>query len=238
MPAINAPSPANRSPRTVSARLALLARLPFFAELDASILADIQAWLQPLSLQRGEFALEEGEASDRLFLVASGRLKLLRTSAGGKEHILRLLHPGDTFNEVSVFDAGPAPATAVALEPARLYALSQKDLSELMTRHPAIARVAVRRLALQMRQLVSMVEDLSFKQVSGRLAKLLLTQAAAGQTQGAQVERLTQQDMASMIGTAREVVARALRSMEEQGLIRLENRRVVIINRAVLEELA
>jgi CRP/FNR family transcriptional regulator len=232
------PQHSGNAPKRSVGRRALLARFPFFAGLDESLLKDIETRLQRITLQRGETALIEGEASDRLLLVETGRLKLLRTSAEGKEHILRLLRPGDSFNEVSLLDNGPAPATAVAMEPAVLYALSQKQFSELLARHPAIAQATVRHLATQLRHLVSMVEDLSFKQVTGRLAKLLLAQAAGGQTAGSQVERLTQQDMASMIGTAREVVARSLRALHEQGVIRMENRRIIIIDRETLEELA
>jgi CRP-like cAMP-binding protein len=240
MPAPGTPtatSSAGRIHRPVSSRRALTGASSFFAGLEPAVLGEIEAQLRRLSLDRGEAALIEGETSDCLFFVAQGRLKLMRTSPEGKEHILRLLRPGDSFNEVAVLDGGPAPATVIALEPAVLYTLRQGDLEALMRRYPAIARLVIQHLTRQLRQLVNMVEDLSFKQVSGRLAKLLLAQSQAGQ-RGAPAEHITQQDMASMIGAAREVVARSLRTLEDMGAIRVENRRVVIVNRKILEDLA
>ncbi len=219
---------------------ARLRSVPYLSRLDAEALADVQARLRPVRLERGEAALLEGQASDRLYLVARGRLKLLRTSPGGREHILRLLRPGDTFNEVTVFDGGPAPATAEALEPVLLYYWRRQDVLQLMARYPALTEGVTRYLATQLRQLVAMVEDLSFKHVSARLAKLLLEQAGRGHDRGGTAlrERLTQQDMAAMIGTAREVVARTLRDMEQRGSIRIEGRRIIITNPKLLEEMA
>ncbi|MCL4535493.1 MAG: Crp/Fnr family transcriptional regulator [Bacteroidetes bacterium] len=220
-------------------RRPLLEALPYFTGLSPQARSDVEARLVRLTLEKGEAALLEGEPSDRLFFVAKGRLKLLRTSEGGREHILRLLRPGDSFNEVAVFDGGPAPATVMALEPVTLYYLRRKDVLELLSRYPVVAEQVTRYLAQQLRELVSMVEDLSFKHVSARLAKLLLTHAqpAAGNGAGLR-EHLTQQDMAAMIGTAREVVARSLRDLEQSGAIRIDRRRIIITNRKLLEELA
>ncbi len=204
-------------PRPPAARRSLLDVVPYFTGLSAQARADVEGRLQRMSLEKGEAALREGEANDRLFFVGRGRLKLLRTSETGREHILRLLRPGDSFNEVAVFDGGPAPATALALEPATLYILRRKDMMELLGRYPSIAEQATRYLAGQLRELVVMVEDLSFKHVSARLAKLLLAHAQSPTTSGpgGLREQLTQQDMAAMIGTAREVVARSAISPEQ-----------------------
>ena len=226
-------------PRPTWTRRPLLEALPYFAGLSQQARTDVEARLVRLNLARGEVPLTEGSPSDRLFFVAKGRLKVLKTSASGREHILRLLRPGDSFNEVAVFDGGPAPATVVAMEPATLYYLRRKDVLELLARHPTIAQQVTRYLAQQLRQIVSMVEDLSFKHVTARLAKLLLAQAQpAGRGATGLRDRLTQQDMAAMIGTAREVVARSLRDLEQRGAIRVEQRRIIIVNRSILEESA
>ncbi len=235
----DAARPPSAPPRPPAARRSLLDVTPYFAGLSPQARADVESRLKRMNLEKGEAALREGEASDRLFFVGRGRLKLLRTSEGGREHILRLLRPGDSFNEVAVFDGGPAPATALALEPVTLYYLRRKDMVELLKRYPSIAEQATRYLAGQMRELVVKVEDLSFKHVSARLAKLLLAHASpAAGGQGGLRDHLTQQDMAAMIGTAREVVARSLRDLEQRGAVRIDRRRIIIVNRRLLEELA
>jgi CRP/FNR family transcriptional regulator len=202
--------------------------------MNATELEAIKLSFSEKTFQRGEVILLEGNLSDTLFFVAAGAVKVFKTSAQGKEQILNIARPGEALNDVPIFDGGMNPASAQALGPVTLYGLKKDKLQSIMRQYPQIALNTSKVLAGRMRQLVNLVEDLSFRHVLGRVTKILLTHADDGIGTN---DHLTQQEMAAMAGTAREVVARSLKSLEEQGYIRLERHRIVITNKQSLEEI-
>lgn len=187
--------------------------------------------------EAGALIFLEGEPSAGLHLIARGRVRIFKVSADGKEQGLHLLGPGDVFNDVSALDGGPNPASAMALEPTVVWVLPRHPLMQAVERSPVLARAIIEHLAARARFLVAKVEDLSFRSVTARLAKLLLEQASlAGPPDQLQRHRwMTQAEMAAQLGTAREVVGRSLRELEAEGLIRVERHRIQIIDRAALE---
>jgi CRP-like cAMP-binding protein len=162
-------------------------------------------------------------------------VKVYKTSPEGREQVLRIMQPGDTFNEVPVFDGGENPASVEALDAVSLYVLPVEDMQRLILQVPAISANVIRILASRLRHLVGLVEDLSFRHVTGRVAKILLQH---GRDTGASPGRLTQQEMATMAGTAREMVGRALKGLEQAGAIKMERGRIVILDREALERLS
>jgi CRP/FNR family transcriptional regulator len=174
--------------------------------------------------------LLEGAASSVLYVVQAGRLKLFKTSPKGREHVLRLLRPGDMFNEVAVFDEGPNPASAQAIEDCTLYLLRRRDLLRFVAERPGIALAITRTFARRLREALSLVEDLAFRDVTSRLAKILL--------EGEAGTRLTQELLAAMAGSRREVVGRALKAISQEGAVRLARGRIHILDRSALERLA
>jgi CRP/FNR family transcriptional regulator len=117
--------------------------------------------------------------------------------------------------------------------PVLLYAINKSELESILRDHPRVAFNVVRVLASRVRRLVSLVEDLSFKHVIGRVAKILLEYAGDGAQPG---QRLTQQEMAAIAGTAREVVGRSLKTLEDRGIIKLERNRIVITDKEALKK--
>jgi CRP/FNR family transcriptional regulator, cyclic AMP receptor protein len=206
----------------------------YFTVMNVTELEAIKLSFSEKTFQRGEVILLEGNLSDTLFLVAAGAVKVFKTSAQGKEQILSIARPGEALNDVPIFDGGTNPISAQALGPVTLYGIKKDKLQSIMQQYPQIALNANKVLAGRMRQLVNLVEDLSFRHVLGRVTKILLTHAGDGTGTN---DHLTQQEMAAMAGTAREVVARSLKSLEEQGYIRLERHRIVITNKQSLEEI-
>jgi len=202
--------------------------------MNATELEAIKLSFSEKTFKRGEVILLEGNLSDTLFFVAAGAVKVFKTSAQGKEQILSIARPGEALNDVSIFDGGTNPISAQALGPVTLYGIKKDKLQSIMQQYPKIALNTSKVLAGRMRQLVNLVEDLSFRHVLGRVTKILLTHADDGTGTN---DHLTQQEMAAMAGTAREVVARSLKSLEEQGYIRLERHRIVITNKQSLEEI-
>jgi len=178
--------------------------------------------------------LLEGESAANLYFVASGVVKVFKTSAEGKEQILSIVRPGESFNDVPIFDGGPNPVSALAMGPVLLYGIKRNDMVTILRDHPQIALNVIKVLASRVRHLVSLVEDLSFKHVIGRVAKILLEHV--GGEMGRE-PRLTQQEMAAMAGTAREVVGRSLKSLEEEGAIKFDRHRIIITDKEALKEI-
>src|SRR5690606_14294073 len=134
--------------------------------------------------------------------------------------------PGSTFNDVPVFDQGPNPASVTALEPTELLFISCSDLRALIGSEPTVAQAVARSLAMRIRHLVGLVEDLSFRHVTNRVAKILLEHYSSPDA-----PKLTQQEMAALAGTAREMVARVLKILEVEGAIKIDHGKVKIANR-------
>lgn len=186
------------------------------------------------SFKRGEIISMEGEPADNLYIVESGVVKLFKTSAEGKEQILYLAHAGDSFNDVPVIDGQLNPVSAQAMIAVDLCGISKVDMLSLLEKHPKAQKNATDLLAKRVRSLSLLVEDLSFKHVIGRVAGILLKYAGDG---GGPKPRLTQQDMAAMAGTAREVVGRSLKMLESDGTIKMNRHRIIVSNKKALEDM-
>jgi CRP/FNR family transcriptional regulator len=150
-----------------------------------------------------------------------------KTSPAGKDQVLRLIAAGTTFNDVPALDGGPNPASASALEPSTIDIASRAELRTLILTRPEVAEAVVKTLANALRHLVSLVEDLSLRHVTARVAKILLDQEASAR-EGQQTFRLTQQEMAALAGTAREVVGRAFKELGAAGAIEMRQGRAVV----------
>ena len=209
-----------------------LKSVPYFSGLSSTELDSIRVLIFKKTVERSDIIVFEGEPAEVLYFVVSGVVKVFKTSPEGKEQILSLVRPGESFNDVSIFDGGPNIASAQAMGPVVLYGIRGAELESVLKDYPKVSANVIKVLAERGRQLVILVEDLSFRQVIGRVAKILLEYASDGTAPG---QRLTQQEMAAMAGTVREVVARSLKSLEEEGAIRLEHHRVVITDKEALE---
>lgn len=170
-----------------------------------------------------------------LFVVESGSVKICRFSKEGREYILQIFQHGDTFNDVAAMDGGSNPATAIAMTDAVLWRISRHDLQMLAHRYPALAWAMLESIARRTRFLVHTVQDLAMRTVRCRLARLLLEQARTASS--AEIpQMLTQEEMASRLGTVREVVGRALRSLADSRIIEIDRHRLIILDIQRLEE--
>lgn len=177
----------------------------------------------------------EGDPVAGLFLIEEGKVKVCRFTKEGREHILRIFGRGDSFNDVGVLDGGPNPATAIAFTDAVVWRIDRSDLQQIVNRHPSLAWAFIESLAGHTRFLVGLVEDLAMRSVKGRLAHLLLEQAQANDA--STIPRyMTQEEMASQLGTVREMVGRALNSLVAAEIIKIERHRIVILDAQRLSE--
>lgn len=212
----------------------LLKRVEYFAGCTPAELEWLKDFISQETVDKSNIFLMEGEWSDFLYFLISGVVKVYKTSADGKEQILHLVHEGESLNDVSTFDGGPNAASMFTMTPVVLYKIKKNDMKSILRNHPRIVTNVLRALASRVRRDSSLVGDLSFTQVTGRLAKMLLKLAGE---EADNWPKLTQQDLAAMVGTTREVVNRSLRVMEEKGAIRLERHGVLITTPSILEDI-
>ncbi len=212
-----------------------LKAIPYFQDLDGPALARIHASIFEVRLEKGQVLFSEGEPAEAMYVVRSGQVRIFKLSPDGREQVLRLAGTGDCFNEVPVFDEGPNPANAQAAEPSSLWGIRRRDMRRLVEEHPAIALGFLKAFAGKLRFFTRKVEDLSFRSVTSRVAKLLLEIAEDDGRGGLLLrQQFTQQEMAAVVGTAREMIGRAFKALEKEGAIRLDRHRVVIVSRAAL----
>lgn len=212
-----------------------LPRIPYFAGIDPAEIETISGVVFERSAERGTTIVLEGNQTDALFFVKTGAVKCFKTSPEGKEQILRIVLPWDSFNDAAVFDGGTSPEGAEAMSPVVLYGITRANMERILIEHPLVLLNAVKVLSARIRHALQLVEDLSFRHVINRIARVLLDYAGDG---SGPRPRLTQQEIASIAGTAREVVGRSLKTLQQEGIIRVERNRLVIVNREGLRQMA
>jgi len=217
-------------------KLGSLKSLKYFEGLSAAELLAIQKYFTERPVNKGEVFLVEGACSEHMFFLVEGMVKVYKSLNNGKEQILHIAPPGEALNDTSAYDSGPNIGSMLALTPVTLYALPKKHLFAILDQHPKVFLNVLKALAYRTRRDANLVKELSFAQVMERLAKLLLGEYAGEKSDVGL--RLTQQDMANMIGTRREVVNRSLKIMEEKSAIKLARHRVLIVKKKILEEMS
>jgi CRP/FNR family transcriptional regulator len=186
----------------------------------------------------GELIFSEGDACAGLYVIESGNVRIFKTSAGGREQVLTIERAGNSIAELPVFDGGNYPASAAAASQCSLLFVSRNDFRTLCLEHPEVALKVLRMVGLRLRRLVGIIEELSFSTIRHRLAALLLRLAReAGHRSGrAQFElTVSNQELASQIGTVRELVSRNLSRFQAEGLIQMEGKSITIPDLARLE---
>ncbi len=213
--------------------LGVLKNLLYFSGLSESVLNLVSSRVFEKKAVRGDTIVFEGEPAEALYFVTAGVVKVFKTSADGKEQILRIIRPGDSFNDVPVLLGGVSLASAAAMSAVVLHGIKKKDLETILKENPQAALNVINVLSLRIQELVGLIEDLSFRHVNSRVAKILLENAGNSER-----PRLTQQEMAAMIGTAREMVGRSFRNLEEEGAIRVERNQIIVANYTTLKKIA
>lgn len=213
--------------------LTLLHRIPLFAELQDEALLQLARRCVSKTVGAGHVLFTTGEECRGLYMVEAGRVRIYRTDPSGREQVLHVEGPGRTVAELPLFDGGPYPASAIALEESRLVFLPRAAFEHLYRTQPDIAQAVIRALGRRLRHLVHLAETLAFRDVAARLAMLLVGYAErVGVTTPAGVEielDRTQEELAHEIGTARESVSRALKQLRRKGLIKpIERSRILI----------
>ena len=186
---------------------------------------------------RGQDIFHEGEVAQGFFAVASGRVRIYKTSLAGKEHILHVFGPGQAFAEVAVFQGGTYPANAQAMEDSSVLFFPRSGFKNLIKAHPELAMNMMALLSGRLRFLVRRVEELSLKEVPSRLAAHLLLLFEAQGREELTLD-LTKGQLASYLGTIQETLSRILKRLSDQELIAIKGRQVTLLDVEGLQALA
>jgi CRP-like cAMP-binding protein len=219
-------------------QISSLKAIPYFSGLSDANLALIGKHVFEKRAERNEILFFEGEPADVLYFVVEGVVKIFKTSPDGKEQIFGIIRPGDSFNDVPVIGTGDNLVSAAAMSTVLLNGIKKKDLENIIKEYPQIASNIIKVLSRRVEELMALVEDFSFRRVSGRVAKILLEYSGKDGNDGKDRPRLTQQEIAAMIGTAREMVGRSLKSLEGEKAIRIERNHIIITDQTILRNLA
>lgn len=215
----------------------VLSRVALFGDLSEQELRALAHRTVRFPVNSGDTIFNEGDPCDGFYVVESGEVKIFKTAASGREQVLTVDGAGDSFAEIPVFDGGPYPASAVATVATTLLFVSKRDFRTLVLEHPDVGLKVLKIVGSRLRRLVGLIEELSFTTIRNRLIMLLvrLSRAQGERTaRGTEVILPTNQEIASQIGTVRELVSRNLARLQAEGLLRLDGKRVIISDPAAL----
>jgi CRP/FNR family cyclic AMP-dependent transcriptional regulator len=215
----------------IGERTQTLKAVPFVSQLNDHELAVVRAGATEKSYPKNAGVLTEGEMGDSLFMIQSGKVKVFIGDEDGREIILKILGPGDFFGEMSMIDKQPRSASVTTIEPASFLVLSHAAFERCVEEAPRIANMVMRVLATRVREADRKIGTLALMDVYGRVASTLLELSVYSNGKLMVGEKLSQQDLANMVGASREMVNRILKDLSERGFISIESKSITILNR-------
>jgi CRP-like cAMP-binding protein len=219
-------------------RLAVLQSVSLFADLSQNELNFLSRHSSVRHFEANELIFSEGDVCAGLFIIQSGAVKIFKVAPNGREQMLGIERAGNTIAEIPVFDGGTYPASSVALEESALLFIRKEDFRLLCIQHPEVALKVLHVVGKRLRGLVGIIEELSFATVRQRLIGYLLrlSRLAPPAKQGVEFALpVSHQELASELGTVRELVSRNLSRLQAEGLIKLQARSIQVPNPAALQ---
>jgi CRP/FNR family cyclic AMP-dependent transcriptional regulator len=201
-----------------------------FSDLDEGALRELAPHGVPRTYRKNVIVVNEGDETDSLYVLLSGRVKVFCTGDDGREVVLDTMQAGDYFGEL-VLDGGPRSASVMTLENARLFVIPHADVEGLLAANPHFARNMLQRLIARVRSLTAKVRDLALKDVYGRFVRFVQENAVDVDGHRVIPERLTQSDIAARIGGSREMVSRIVRDLTAGGYISIDAKRIQILKK-------
>lgn len=206
--------------------LKLLKRIPFLSALSPAHLREVYSLAREIEIPAGRPVFSKHESADAMFIVLSGRVKIFINSAGKKSKTFAYLKEGEFFGEMALLEDAPRTASAEAVEASRLLLIRKRDFQRLLARDPRLAPYLLKILCARLRRANEELEGMMFRNILGRVAKMMLDQAKRSGEEWngpglALKERFTQKELADLVGTTREPLTRALSSLRRAGLVGL-----------------
>jgi len=215
---------------------AVLRTVPLFATFPEEQLRMLATLVSRRSATRGSIIMAAGDPTDSLYIILSGRLKVMMSDADGKEVILSILGPGEFFGEMGLIDDAPRSASVVAIEPCELLVITRRDFKKSMAENTEMAMAVMRGLVRRLREADRKIGSLALLDVYGRVARLLLDMAETVDGQKMVTKRLPKQDIAKMIGASREMVSRVMKDLQTGGYIEMRGSSILLRDTIMLPD--
>ena len=215
---------------------AVLKTVPLFASLAEEQLRMLTTMVTRKSTPRSTTIMAGGDPTDSLYIVLSGRLKVMMSDSEGKEVILAILGPGEFFGEMGLIDDEPRSATVVTIEPCELLSIAKRDFKKYMAENFQMTEAVMRGLVRRLREADRKIGSLALLDVYGRVARLLLDMAENVDGEKIVTKRLPKQDIAKMIGASREMVSRVMKDLQTGGYIEMRGSTIVLRDTIMLPE--
>jgi CRP/FNR family transcriptional regulator, dissimilatory nitrate respiration regulator len=215
-----------------------ITEIPLFKGLPEKQIVEISKIALNRSFNRGHTVFSEGDEANGFYILVSGRIKIFKLSSEGKEQILHIFESGEPFGEAALFAGETFPAYAETLEESEVIFFPRKAFMELIKRDPSLTMNMLAILSLRLKHFTRLVEDLSLKEVPQRLAAYLLyLSESKDEPNNVELEILKGQ-LASLLGTIPETLSRILSKMASQGFIQVQGRKIKLLDRKALKDLA
>jgi CRP/FNR family transcriptional regulator, cyclic AMP receptor protein len=215
---------------------AVLRAVPLFATFPEEQLRTLATLVSRRSATRGSIIMAAGDPTDSLYIILSGRFKVMMSDAEGKEVILSILSSGEFFGEMGLIDDAPRSASVVAIEPCELLVITRRDFKKCMTENADMSMAVMRGLVRRLREADRKIGSLALLDVYGRVARLLLDMSETVDGQKMVTKRLPKQDIAKMIGASREMVSRVMKDLQMGGYIEMRGSSIVLRDTIMLPE--
>jgi CRP/FNR family cyclic AMP-dependent transcriptional regulator len=215
---------------------AVLKAVPLFASFPEDQLRMLTAVVTRRSLPRSTTVMASGDPTDSLYIVLSGRLKVMMSDAEGKEVILSILGAGEFFGEMGLIDDAPRSASVVSIEACELLSIAKRDFKKCLAENFEMAQAVMRGLVRRLRDADRKIGSLALLDVYGRVARLLLDMSETVDGEKIVTKRLPKQDIAKMIGASREMVSRVMKDLQMGGYIEVRGSNIVLRDTIVLPE--
>jgi len=215
-------------------RTDLLRRVQLFATLTDTEFRNLERIFRIRSYRKNQVIFLEAEAGTYMYIVLAGKVKVTKSTQGGKESILAIHRQGDFFGEMSLLDGRTSPATVAAMEDCRIAAIDGADFKRFLMTNEKVVRQIIQVLCARLRHVWAQIQSLSYStaeaRIRGEIRQLGLRHGVAD-SRGIIIDlKVTHQEIAEMVGTSRETVTRTLARLQKDGIIKLENRRIILLD--------
>ncbi len=216
------------SAAAITVSTTVLKSVPMFASFAENQLRMLVPVVTRRSAPRGSVIMAEGDRVDSLYIVLSGRLKVMMGEANGKEVILGIIGPGEFFGEMGLIDERPRSASVIAIEPCELLSVTRRDFKKCLVENTEVAMTVLRVLVRRLREADRKIGSLAMLDVYGRVARLLLDMSENVNGEKVVTRRLPKQDIAKMIGASREMVSLVMKDLQMSGYIEVRGSTIVL----------
>jgi CRP/FNR family transcriptional regulator len=211
----------------------LIRRIPLFATLSEDEFKSLKDIFQVKAYRKNQVIFLEEETGNYMYIILSGKVKVTKSTAAGKETILAIHQAGDFFGEMALLDGKTSPATVSAMEDSKVATIYHHDFQRLLMANEKVVRQIIRVLCSRLRQVWAQVQNLSYGTADDRIRAGILQLSRKHGVQDARGIiinlKITHQELAELVGTSRETVTRTLARLKKKGILQLENRRIIVL---------